>query len=296
MRSKVRGRSGLVVAAVASILVAGAGPAVGDEPPEVPELHSRSPLPFPEDTPDQWLPPFGSPRAMAGRGSQEDPFPQYKAYRDLKEFELSPPGEEGKAEPFCTRQAGPYQEKLERYLKLRPVDGKQSASDCRAIQRFQADHAIEPRIGYAGPHTWGTAKLAHARQHPNLGGKCPVRTGRVACVDLSRQLMWVQEGRKVVFGPATIRSGKPGYATRTGLFSVGRRNAEHTSSLYEAPMPFAQFFSGGQAFHGRYRSIYYEPGSHGCVNLTYRDAERLWETLRAGDAVYVYGSKPAAPE
>ncbi|WP_415947408.1 L,D-transpeptidase [Streptomyces sp. KLOTTS4A1] len=47
-------------------------------------------------------------------------------------------------------------------------------------------------------------------------------------------------------------------------------------------MPYAQFFSGGQAFHGRYATIYYEPGSHGCVNLSYRDAQGLWKVLRKG--------------
>lgn len=99
----------------------------------------------------------------------------------------------------------------------------------------------------------------------------------------------------MTFGLATIRSGKPGFPTRTGRFTVGWRNAEHTSTQYHAPMPFAQFFSGGQAFHGRYATPFYEPGSHGCVNLAYRDAERLWQTLIKGDTVYIYGRKPAAP-
>lgn len=94
---------------------------------------------------------------------QADPFPRYKTYRELKEREVDP---QGKREPFCTRKAGPYQEKLERFLKLRPVDGKQSARDCAAIQRFQNERRIVPWTGYAGPHTWATAKLVHARKPP----------------------------------------------------------------------------------------------------------------------------------
>ncbi|NBE51621.1 L,D-transpeptidase family protein [Streptomyces sp. YC537] len=281
-------------------LFCGSGAAVGGEPPPPrPSPHTRSELPFVEDTPDQALAPD---RALMRRqqgavrpGDPGDPFPKYAKYRDLEELETVPEADKGKHEPYCTKAGGPYQKEMERHLKLRPADGRQSPADCAAIQEFQRKHDIAPRTGYAGPHTWGTARLARARSRPDQGGRCPVRAGRrVACVDLSRQLMWVQRGRKVVFGPALIRSGKPGYETRTGMFSVDWRSEEHTSTLYDAPMPFAQFFSGGQAFHGRYRTIHYEPGSHGCVNLRYRDAERLWKTLRTGDAVFVYGRKPPA--
>ncbi|SDL02228.1 L,D-transpeptidase [Streptomyces indicus] len=262
------------------------------DPP--PPLHSRSELPFLENTPDQWMPPDLRVPGARPRAPLGEPFPQLAKYRDLRELEVSPPGEEGRNAPFCTGRTGPYQKELERFLKLTPVDGKQSGKDCAAIQRYQTARKIQPRTGYAGPVTWGAATLEWARTHPDTGGRCPPRRGRVACVDLTLQLMWVQQGRKVVFGPVAVRSGKPGYATRTGTFAIGRRNAAHTSTLYQAPMPYAQFFSGGQAFHGRYRTIYYEPGSHGCVNLSYRNAQRLWSTLRAGDTVVVFGRKPPA--
>lgn len=284
------------VAVVCTGLLAGSTGTTGADEPE-PPLHSRSALPFAEDTPDQWMPPrFGQMEQMPnGRARAGDPFPQYKKYRDLREMEAVPEKEKGKYAPYCTRITGPYQREMEGFLKLKPVDGKQTPTDCAAIQNFQYKYRISPRTGYAGPHTWGMARLEQARAHPNPGGKCSVREGRrVACLDLTRQLMWVQNGKKVVFGPALIRSGKPGYETRMGTYSVYWRNEEHTSTLYDAPMPFAQFFSGGQAFHGRYRTIHYEPGSHGCVNLSYRDAERLWKTLRRGDTVHIFGRKPAA--
>ncbi|MBH0242632.1 peptidoglycan-binding protein, partial [Streptomyces cavourensis] len=55
----------------------------------------------------------------------------------------------------CTTSAGPHQKQVEKFLK-RPVDGKQSAADCKAIQKFQKAHGITPTIGYAGPLTWRT--------------------------------------------------------------------------------------------------------------------------------------------
>ncbi len=50
----------------------------------------------------------------------------------------------------CTTSAGPYQKKVEKFLG-RPVDGKQSAADCKAIQAFQNKHGIRPNIGTPAP-------------------------------------------------------------------------------------------------------------------------------------------------
>ncbi len=57
-------------------------------------------------------------------------------------------------------------------------------------------------------------------------------------------------------------------------------------------MPYARFFSGGQAFHGVYGSLHTTVGSRGCVNLTVADARRLWSVLEQGDRVFVWGRRP----
>ncbi|RBL87661.1 murein L,D-transpeptidase, partial [Streptomyces cavourensis] len=46
----------------------------------------------------------------------------------------------------CTTSTGPHQKQVEKFLE-RPVDGKQSAADCKAIQKFQKTHGITPTIG-----------------------------------------------------------------------------------------------------------------------------------------------------
>ena len=78
------------------------------------------------------------------------------------------------------------------------VDGRQSAADCRAIRAFQTKHGITPNIGYAGPVTWGVmglmTKQKAAGKNPNKAGKCPTNKGRIACVDLTLQLSWIQDG------------------------------------------------------------------------------------------------------
>lgn len=122
---------------------------------------------------------------------------------------------------------------------------------------------------------------------------CPTGLGRIACVDLTHQRMWVQVGRKVVFGPVPVRTGRRGYVTRTGLWHVFRRVRNDYSTLYHTPMPYSQYFSGGEAFHALVGlSLSAPPGSHGCVNMRYGDAQRLWSVLRLHDPVKVFGRKP----
>lgn len=239
------------------------------------------------DTPDQVLPPLVYEPAAA----EEAVEPAAPAAGVERIVEYVPGNEVGAA--ACSRQAGPYQRQVERWLKL-AADGKQSAADCAAIRRFQTDHGIRPNSGFAGPATWGTMRLLSARANPNAAGRCPVRKSRIACVDLDRQLMWVQNRTKVTFGPVVIRSGRPGYATRTGTYPVYWRHKNHWSTIYHAPMPYAQFFSGGQAFHAIYDNIYSTVGSRGCVNLTYSDAKRLWGALAKGDPVHIWGHRPGA--
>lgn len=191
----------------------------------------------------------------------------------------------------CSRRTGPYQRNIERYLRLR-ADGRQSRSDCRAIQRYQIRIGVYPPSGFAGPTTWKVMTLRWARKHPYRLRGCPAARGRVVCMDLRRQLLWVRNGKRIVFAPVPVRTGKPGYATRTGWNRVFRRVRHEHSRIYDAPMPFSQYFNGGQAIHGVYDDLYTTSGSHGCVNLTYRDAQRLWTRTRNGDRVYSWGRKP----
>ncbi|WEB44751.1 L,D-transpeptidase family protein [Streptomyces yunnanensis] len=195
----------------------------------------------------------------------------------------------------CYGLLGPYQRQAERFLGLQ-VDGRQSSSDCRAIRAFQTSHGITPNYGYAGPVTWNVMQLV-ARQraaghNPNSAHKCPTNKGRIACVDLTRQLSWIQDGKRLVYGPVPVRTGREGGETRTGLKRIYWRHLHHVSTIYHTPMPYSQFFDGGEAFHAISGSVWSAPGSHGCVNMRPNDAKKYWSLLHNGDDVYVYGHKP----
>ena len=74
-----------------------------------------------------------------------------------------------------------------------------------------------------------------------------------------------------------MRGGDRGYETRTGTFRVFRRDKDHVSGIYGTPMPYSQFFSGGQAFHGSpFMMDPWQDHSHGCVNMYIEDARQLW--------------------
>ncbi|MET8942282.1 L,D-transpeptidase family protein [Streptomyces sp. NPDC004542] len=263
-------------------------PAAGAMTELVPGVAPGPQQPWQIDTPDQMLPP----RVYAPSPEEDAVEPRKAAPGTYDLIEYVPLGD-AVAKVSCSKQAGPYQRQVERWLK-RKVDGKQSAADCRAIRDFQKKHGIKPAIGFAGPVTWAQMMLISARKNPNAAKKCPVRTYRVACVDLDRQVTWVQKGKKVVFGPVPMRSGRKGYATRAGWHTVYWRHKNHWSTLYNQAMPYAQFFDGGQAFHAVYGSIYTTVGSWGCVNLRLADARKLWGVLKKGDRVFVWGRRPGS--
>ena len=81
---------------------------------------------------------------------------------------------------------------------------------------------------------------------PALDARC--LTGRALCVDkTSRSLRWVIDG--VVKTRFDVRFGSDELPTREGAFAVFKKSRDHVSSLYDTSMPFAMFFSGGQAVH-----------------------------------------------
>ncbi|MFF7437899.1 L,D-transpeptidase family protein [Streptomyces sp. NPDC008122] len=251
-----------------------------DPDPLVPGVDGGGRAEYPMDTPDQVLPPLQT------EGDAAVPEPEEQV-DELVEF--LPRSAVGAV--ACTAKTSTYQRQVERLLKL-PVDGRQSAADCRAIRAFQVKEKIKPAVGFAGPVTWARAELLAARKNLDPGRRCPVKSYAVACVDLNRQLMWVQKGKKVTYAVVNVRTGRPGYATRTGWHTVYRRHKDHWSSIYDTPMPYAQFFSGGQAFHAVYGQLATPGGSRGCVNLSYANAGKLWGVLRKGDRVYIWGKRP----
>jgi len=116
--------------------------------------------------------------------------------------------------------------------------------------------------------------------------------GRVLCIDkTSRTLRWVIDGR--VQKTMDVRFGSEYTPTREGLFHVFQKSRDHVSSLYDTSMPFAMFFSGGQAVHYSpdFAAVGYNGASHGCANIRdYDGIAWLFDQVEVGDTVVVYWS------
>ncbi|MFB8776896.1 L,D-transpeptidase family protein [Streptomyces broussonetiae] len=169
----------------------------------------------------------------------------------------------------------------------------------QAVRGFQGKRGL-PRTGRTDTVTW--QRLLDMTTEPGrwqlylMGGqpadapdpRC--LTGRVLCISKSsRTLRWMIDGRTVSVMP--VRFGSEYTPTREGVFEVYWKSRHHVSTLYDSPMPYAMFFSGGQAVH--YSSDFaargYAGSSHGCVNVRDEPAiADLFAQVRNGDKVVVH--------
>ncbi len=120
---------------------------------------------------------------------------------------------------------------------------------------------------------------------PDLEPDGPV----VIHIDLSRQVLTVYRNG-VPIGVSTISSGKRGFGTPTGTFTILMKDVKHHSNkYYNASMPYTQRFTeDGAALHAGGVPGY--PESHGCVHLPLGFARQLYQITSIGETVIVEGN------
>jgi hypothetical protein len=98
----------------------------------------------------------------------------------------------------------------------------------------------------------------------------------------------------VPIGATTVSSGKEGYETPTGVFTILQKRKEHYSKTYgNAPMPNMQRLTWrGIALHAGNLPGY--PASHGCIRLPTKFSSLLFGATELGMTV-VITSIPAVP-
>jgi hypothetical protein len=107
-------------------------------------------------------------------------------------------------------------------------------------------------------------------------------------VDLGRQLATVyRNGVRV--GVSTVSTGRPGFDTPTGVFTILEKNREHISRKYNnAKMPYQQRLTwGGVALHAGGLPGY--PESHGCIHLPMAFSKILFGAMPMGGTVVIAG-------
>ena len=103
-------------------------------------------------------------------------------------------------------------------------------------------------------------------------------------ISLSEQQIYVYDDDTLI-DSADISSGKTGYETPVGSYRITRKEPYHWSKKFKAPMPYAQFFTGGIALHTGQLPGY--AASHGCVRLPNAFAKHLYEITKIGTPVVV---------
>lgn len=157
------------------------------------------------------------------------------------------------------------------------------ASGTKVTSQYQ----LARKAGQLSPGEWVWAE--------SLAPRGPV----LVYVDLDRQLATVyRNGIRIAV--STISSGKPGFETPRGVFTILEKDEDHRSRTYDnAPMPFQQRLTWmGVALHAGNLPGY--PASHGCVRLPLEFSKLLFRTTTMGGTVVIAGrhgqpyKKPAA--
>lgn len=182
----------------------------------------------------------------------------------------------------------------------RSPTGYYGTATTASVQSFQGRRGL-PRTGRTDTVTWErllamTRRPTAKELDPPAAGPAAAKPdarcarGRVLCISKNtRTLSWMIDGR--VVSSMAVRFGSQYTPTREGTFPVYWKSRHHVSTLYDSPMPYAMFFSGGQAVH--YSSDFaargYNGASHGCVNV--RDEGKiaaLFAQVRNGDKVVIH--------
>ena len=132
-------------------------------------------------------------------------------------------------------------------------------------------------------------------------------------VHIGEQKAYFYKGKTLV-GETTVSTGKPGFSTPPGHYSVLSKSPDHVSSLFGdyvddagnvvrsnidsrkdtrpkgthfdgARMPYAMFFRGGYAMHQGYVPPF--AASHGCIRLPRGMARPFFEHAPVGTPVIV---------
>lgn len=131
-----------------------------------------------------------------------------------------------------------------------------------------------------------------ARSHGNSD-----HGGTYVEINLTAQhLYFYKDGNLVVESDLVSGNLAKGNGTPGGAFPLAykQRDAVLRGEDYRTPVSYWMPFNGGIGLHdATWRSdfggnYYKSSGSHGCINLPYSVAEKIYNNIEAGDAIFVY--------
>ncbi|HKY80833.1 MAG TPA: L,D-transpeptidase family protein [Sphingobium sp.] len=115
--------------------------------------------------------------------------------------------------------------------------------------------------------------------------RAPATGPLIITVDLKAQTLSVfRAGHEI--GAAVIIYGADDKPSPLGAFPITEKDADHVSTLYDAPMPYMQrLTSDGVAIHGS--DVMLGNATHGCIGVPTPFAKKLFGVTKLGDLVIV---------
>jgi len=154
------------------------------------------------------------------------------------------------------------------------------------LRRFRALTTIVTLVTLGMGLTIDSAGAGRARPSSNSSQSTISGAPVVAIVSINTQRVSLFDAYGGVVR-ARVSTGRTGYETPVGIYSVLAKEEEHYSNVYDdAAMPFMQRITwSGLALHAGVLPGY--PASHGCVRLPEKFAEQIFPLTKIGMRVIV---------
>ena len=142
--------------------------------------------------------------------------------------------------------------------------------------------------------------LVYPAEHPPEG----VTNGRWIEINIWEQTLAVYENEKMIFA-TLVTTGSKDFYSRPGLFKIYEKlESTHMAgylgkeeAYYLMNVPWTMYFDDGRGTHAEYwhDHLGYR-SSHGCINMSFPDAEWLFRWARMDEWVYAWDPSGSTPE
>ncbi|MCC7360773.1 MAG: L,D-transpeptidase [Anaerolineales bacterium] len=187
-------------------------------------------------------------------------------------------------------------------VPVSPAPGVAPAADAPYAGRYSP---IQPlAVERVGDWNWYLIAPGQWLEQRNLALVPPTPPGGVGgtviAVDTYEQALGVYQDGRLIFA-TLVSSGSRYFPTRTGAFQVwakldtgqmsGAYFADRRDYYFLEDVPWILYYDGDRALHGAYwHDNFGQRSSHGCVNLSPRDARWLFDFAGVGSTVIIYNS------
>jgi hypothetical protein len=167
-----------------------------------------------------------------------------------------------------------------------------------ALMTFCTPAALAESVPFWGARTPVAAVTAPEKLRPGeftWAGEAVSAGPVVLVVSVSDQRAYVYRNG-VSIGVSTVSTGRHGFETPTGVFTILQKDKDHHSSIYNnAAMPYTERLTwNGIALHAGGLPGF--PSSHGCIHLPSEFARRLFEASTVGMTVVIADDASAPRE